>query len=363
MQIKCASGSYPIQIKTGILDALRREQADRLFLIDSYFAPLFDGADVLAVEATEQNKSLDRLSEVICGLRERGASRRTQVVAVGGGVIQDIAAFASTVYMRGIDYVYMPTTLLGMVDSCIGGKSSINVGRYKNIVGTVAPPSAVLIDPAFARTLSPLQIAEGLFEAVKICFARGEHEFNAFLALAPTIESGEDVLNAVIELSLRSKSWFIEIDEFDKAERLQLNFGHSFGHAIEAASDFRISHGIAVGLGMLTALHLGSLMGDPVVHSARSTALRTYIDKLMMAAGGMDSILASLSIEDLLSAFDSDKKHTRSEYAVIMVAPNGMLERRTIARDEVHRAMIGHAFAALINERGRGPGILERITA
>ena len=119
------------------------------------------------IEATEMEKSLDRAPALIERMRAGGVNRRTLLVAVGGGVIQDISAFVASVYMRGLTWSYVPTTVLAMVDSCIGGKSSINVGPYKNLVGTFHPPQQIHIDPALAETLPRDQFASGLIEAAK----------------------------------------------------------------------------------------------------------------------------------------------------------------------------------------------------
>ena len=192
-------------------------------------------------------------------MRELGANRATHLIAIGGGVIQDIVTFCASVYMRGLRWTYMPTTFLSMADSCIGGKSSINVMGYKNLVGNFYPPSQVLIDVDFVDTLDAEKVVGGLFEAAKICYARSYGEFAAYLAEHPASKMSLDVAHVVIVRALRTKKWFIEIDEFDKKERLLLNFGHTFGHAIEAGGDFSVPHGIAVGLGMLVAIKYAGL--------------------------------------------------------------------------------------------------------
>ena len=173
------------------------------------------------------------MPQVISRMRDLGVNRNTQLIAIGGGITQDVAAFCATVFMRGLRWSYLPTTMLSMADSCIGGKSSINVGKYKNLVGMIYPPEEVLIDPDFAQTLSEEQMVEGLCEAVKICFCRDEATFARYIALNPRADTLAHGLENVLGLTLEAKRWFIEIDEFDKAERLLLNFGHTFGHAME----------------------------------------------------------------------------------------------------------------------------------
>lgn len=348
--VAASTGGYRVGIGGGLLDRLLATAGDRVFLVDDRLKrPLLAaGIDPIVIVADETAKSLDRMTDIVVQLRERRATRRTTLVAIGGGVIQDIAGFAASVYMRGIDWIYLPTTLLSMTDSCIGGKSSINVGRYKNIVGTFHPPVEVLIDPAFVATLSDEQKAAGLCEAAKICLCRSADEFAAYLAAAPSVGSDEAALAAVVDRSLRAKKWFVETDEFDRAERLLLNFGHTFGHAIEAASRFAVSHGIAVGLGILAALRLGEAMGRDYRDSAAIGRLRRHLGELLAAVPDLPRSLARAEVAGLLDAFESDKKHSRDHYAVILPREDGTIERLLLDRDATARGLVADAFARLL---------------
>ena len=351
-EIQSAGRNYAVTIASGAFERIVAADEEQLYIVDAFFrdrAAEF-GTNPIFIEATEQNKTLDQMTDVICRLREAGVSRRTKLIAVGGGVIQDIAAFAASVYMRGIEWSYVPTTLLAMADSCIGGKSSINVGTYKNIVGTFFPPVEVVIDTDFTRTLESDQIVEGLCEAVKICFVRGSDAFNAYLDFEPSTGVERDVLTNVVAHALAQKAWFIEIDEFDRAERLLLNFGHTFGHAIEAASHFRIAHGIAVGLGMLTALAMGTAMGRTYPSGVGVAALEAHIRALLASLESLNAVIAALDVDELMEAFKADKKHTRQEFAVILVAENGAVERVMLPRDDESYRIIMAAFAGLIKD-------------
>lgn len=348
--VQASTGGYAVGIATGLLPRLLDAGGDRVFMVDDCLKDPFvaAGLDPIVIVADEPAKSLDRMTDIIVQLRERRATRKTTLVAVGGGIVQDIAAFAASTYMRGIDWVYVPTTLLSMTDSCIGGKSSINVGAYKNIVGTFHPPVEVLIDPAYVATLSDEQRAAGLCEAAKICLCRDPAEFDAYLAGAPSVAAGEALLVDVIERSLRAKKWFIEVDEFDQRERLRLNFGHSFGHAIEAATGFAVSHGIAVGLGIFAALRLGEAMGRDYRGVAPIVRLRQHLGELLSAVGGLAEALGAAKVSSLIDAFESDKKHTRDHYAVILAREDGTIERRLLDRTPATRGMIEGAFARLL---------------
>jgi len=351
-EVKTSDGTYAVDIAFGGLAAALAEPGERVYIADAYLEPVLRqaGIDPIVIVADEGAKSLDRMTQLIVEMRDRRATRNTVLVAVGGGVVQDAAAFAASVYMRGLDWIYVPTTLLSMADSCIGGKSSINVGKYKNIVGTIHPPCRVIVDPATAATLTIEQRAAGLCEAVKICLCRGPDALDEYLALAPAADMPDAALAAVIALSLQHKKWFIEIDEFDKAERLLLNFGHTFGHAVEAASGFRVSHGIAVGLGMLAAFHLGSALGRDYDATPTTGRFRDHVTTLVGSVDGLADALAGVEVAALMDAFESDKKHSRDSYAVIIVSSDGIVERRMLPRDAASAALIGEAFEAMLRE-------------
>lgn len=354
--ISASTGSYGVRIEPQSLASLLAEAGDRVFIVDAFLEAQVRaaGIDPIVIVADEPAKSLDRMTDVIVGLRERRATRATTLIAVGGGIVQDIAAFTASIYMRGIDWIYVPTSLLSMVDSCIGGKSSINVGPYKNLVGTFHPPVQVLIDPVLTGTLNAEQHAAGLIEAAKICFCRGPAAFSYYAGLESSARADVEPLAALIYHSLLSKKWFIEIDEFDRGERLLLNFGHTFGHAIETASDFAVSHGIAVGLGMLIALDLGETLGRKYGSVENVARLRAHILELLNLVPGLPAALRNTAMPRLMEAFRSDKKHNRQNYAVIVVTETGNVERLMLPRDAASDTIIEHAFReALESWQGR----------
>ena len=354
--VVASTGRYGVAIAPGLLDAVLADTGeDRVWIVDAFLRDriVAAGIDPIAIAADEGAKSLDRMTDLIVALRDRGAVRGTTVVAIGGGVVQDAAAFAASVYMRGVKWVYVPTTLLAMTDSCIGGKSSINVGSYKNIVGTFHPPERVLVDPTLAASLTPEQVAAGLCEAAKICLCRGPETIDAYLELEPDVGAAPAGLARVIALSLDAKKWFIEVDEFDRAERLILNFGHTFGHALEAASGFAVSHGIAVGLGMLAALEMG-LARAP---SPRVAAFRRHVAALVATVDGLATTLAAVDPAAVMRAFEADKKHGRDFYAVILPDAAGRVERRLLPRTADTRAQIGRGVAAMLTPLWRDQAI------
>ncbi len=326
LTIASSTGSYTVAVASrsfaGTLAELKAAGSGTLLLADEYFRPPIEahGLPTLFIEATESSKSLDAAPALIEQMRRLGANRQTHLIAVGGGVVQDLAAFIASIYMRGLEWSYIPTTVLAMVDSCIGGKSSINVGPYKNLVGTFHPPQRILVDPAVAATLPRDQFAGGLIEAAKITFCRGPESFARYLAQDP---DGEDALEAIVLNSLSAKQHFIQIDEFDKKERLLLNFGHTFGHAIEGASHYAIPHGIAVGLGILCALAFQRLRGVDFSAAPRVAQLEAHLTYMVQALGDLQHHVRTLSLDEVLERMASDKKHTASHYTLILVDAAG----------------------------------------
>jgi 3-dehydroquinate synthase len=325
IDITASTGSYTVEIASHTFPQSLSTLNHPVIIADEFFRSTLapSAPSAIFVPALETNKSLDASPVYIEQLRKAGANRQTHLVAIGGGIIQDISAFIASVYMRGLTWSYVPTTILAMVDSCIGGKSSINVGPYKNLVGTFHPPQRILIDPALAQTLPVDQRASGLIEAAKICFCRSEQSFSRYLSVNPSPNISPEALQLIILESLLAKKWFIEIDEFDKKERLLLNFGHTFGHAIEGASHYAIPHGIAVGLGVLCALAFQRQRGIDLSTAPRVAQLETYLMQMVHALPDLNDHLKSLSLDEILERIASDKKHTTTHYTFILVAPSG----------------------------------------
>lgn len=202
-------------------------------------------------EASEERKSLATVEELSNWLARNGATRQSRLLAIGGGIVQDVATLASSIFMRGIKWGFVPTTTNSVLDSCVGGKSAINTHAAKNLLGNFYPPSDVYIDASMLHTLSKVDYFGGLLEGLKIMFASSSRQANEFFE---EVKAHNFVLtDELIIKSLEAKTRIVEEDEFDQGKRLLLNFGHTFGHALEAATQYRTPHGAAVGLGMLAA--------------------------------------------------------------------------------------------------------------
>ena len=201
---------------------------------------------VCTVEMGEGSKSLAVFGHLLQTMLEHGFSRRDCVVAVGGGVVGDLSGFAASAYMRGIDFYNIPTTLLSQIDSSIGGKTAINFGGVKNIVGAFHQPKKVLIDPDLLGSLPPRQIANGLAEAVKMSLTSDKELFALF-----ETQDIESNLEEIIVRSLNIKKAVVEQDEKETGLRKILNFGHTVGHGIESSDLSGLYHGECVALGMI----------------------------------------------------------------------------------------------------------------
>ncbi len=253
--------SYPIYIGCGLLSRAKEIlniEGRALVLTDdgvprSYAeavcASLSGGGRIFTVRQGEGSKSLSTLEEVLLAAADMKLNRRDAIIAVGGGVVGDLGGLAAAVYMRGIAFYNIPTTMLSMVDSSIGGKTAVNLGGLKNIVGAFHQPRGVLIDTDTLSTLDTRQISAGLCEAIKMATTSDAELFGYFEARSRE-EIMEDV-TSVIYRALSIKKAVVELDEREAGLRKVLNFGHTVGHGIEAEMAGALYHGECVALGML----------------------------------------------------------------------------------------------------------------
>lgn len=312
--IRSSLGDYSIEVALGASASAGDVQ---VALIDPIVRDRmrFPSNRIIEIEGSEGAKTLAGCEAVLVLMNRAGLTRGDVVAAVGGGVIQDVATLTTSLYMRGVSWVYVPTTLMAMADSCIGGKSSINAGGIKNLVGNFNPPTRILIDPQFIPTLPRRAIVSGLAEAVKICFARGGDSFETFLQLgasqAPA--ANEDTVRLLTHV-LQAKKWFVETDEFDKKERQLLNFGHSFGHAWEASCDFSIQHGVGVAAGMLAALRHPASARTPLTEKLEAYTFDLLSSVKEDVAGALDQTDWSL----FRSALRGDKKNARDILRLVL---------------------------------------------
>ena len=274
------------------------------------------------LKADETKKNLNTIEDVMMQLSEKGMTKNHELLVIGGGYLQDVGTLVASLYMRGIHWTYSPTTLAAMGDSCIGGKSSINAGKVKNLVGNFYPPNRVLIDSTFVTTLPNLEIIAGISEIIKICFAKSFEDFNLCSKLIDDwkVNPKSKSVSEIVMLSLRSKKYFVEEDEFDSGIRKLLNFGHSFGHALESASEYKIPHGVAVLLGMIAACqHPMSYQGKEV--NALINKCLALSDSIR---GIIESEISNIDFGKFASALKKDKKNTDNSLVLILPAKAGL---------------------------------------
>lgn len=278
------------------------------------------GFEALVLPPGEANKTLSGLERVFAFFADTGLRRDGLVIAFGGGVIGDLAGFAAATYMRGVGYVQVPTTLLAQVDSSVGGKTAVNLPQGKNLAGAFYQPGLVLADTALLDTLPPRELRCGMAEVVKYGAIRSRE------LLAP----GD--LTETVAACCAVKAEIVERDERDTGERMLLNFGHTFGHAVEALGDFdRYSHGEAVAVGMVIAASVGEAM---------SLTRRGTADELrkIITANGLP-VFCPYSARELLSRMLLDKKSGSGGVSLVLLRELGDAFTRHITFGELEGYM------------------------
>lgn len=273
--------------------------------------PALHGFRQILIDAVEDRKSYEGIIPIINDLIEKGFRKNHRLIAIGGGITQDVTAFTASIMYRGVSWIFFPTTLLAQADSCIGSKTSINFRKYKNQIGGFYPPRHIFIDLAFLDTLEYLDMKSGLGEMSHYFVVSGKEDFNRFKSEYPQALKDKNILTGLINRSLEIKKSYIEIDEFDTKERRVFNYGHSFGHAIEALTKYEIPHGIAVSYGMdmanFVSVKLGYINED----------LRMHIRELLQQVWEGTSI-KDINLEEFKKALSKDKKNVGTELRLIL---------------------------------------------
>jgi shikimate kinase/3-dehydroquinate synthase len=304
-----ASGDYPVFLGRGLIASgfFHPPDGRRLVVTDEQVARAqpFEGDERIVTVPGEEHKSIHGAEFVLRALAEAGAERGDIVVAVGGGVVGDLAGFCAAVYQRGMRHVQVPTTLVAQVDSAYGGKTGVDLPEGKNYVGAFHQPSAVICDPAALETLPPEELAAGYAEVVKTALIAGG-------PLWARVRHGGEVDAETILGCIRTKLAVVAEDERDEGRRQVLNLGHTVAHAIEAATAYtRYRHGEAVAIGLLVALRI----------SGREP-LRSEVAELL-AAHGLPGTFTGASVEDVLELVDRDKKRAGGRVPFVLVEAPG----------------------------------------
>ncbi len=334
---KKISASYEIFIGQDILDRIgmilsKNDYASRYVIITDSNVGTLHGerflmtlkemgtpVDMIEFPAGEASKNIDTMLDIIKKLIGLGVDRRSALIALGGGVVGDIVGFVASVYMRGIPYYQIPTTLLAQVDSSIGGKTAIDLPEGKNLLGSFYQPSGVFIDLSFLNTLPPREFNCGMAEIAKYGIIDDVELFNLLESEIKAIRDRDMTrLSMIIGRSCRIKKGIVEIDEKESGLRRILNFGHTIGHAIEAELDYSISHGDAVSIGMVAAARISEKL--KYLHSED----RERIESLIKDIGLPYRIPGSINTEGILSRLKMDKKKEEDIIKFVLLKKLGM---------------------------------------
>ena len=304
---------------------------------------LKEGVNAIFIEATEQNKSIEMMPQVVKQLVEMKTRRSDTLIAIGGGIIQDISCFIASTFLRGLEWHFVPTTLLSQCDSCIGSKSSINSSAAKNILGTFNPPRKIYLDNHFLDTLGRDEILSGIGEMLKVHAIASKDKFLELAKEYDLMLSDRQVLMTYLWSSLEIKKRMVEIDEFDQNVRNVMNYGHSFGHAIEAATNFHVPHGIAVSMGCDLANYFAKVSGlgsKDFYDLGHETLKKNY----------MDFAKTNIPMNDFLSAISKDKKNTTQNLKLILPNHENEIAIFEIANDDHFKSICLTFFGSLKND-------------
>ena len=313
---------------TVIIDA----NVDALYAAD--LAPLRSAFPYRTIPALETEKTLAGVDRTLQFLQDHKGNKETRLIAIGGGIIQDIATFSSHLYYRGIPFVFVPTTLLSMADSCIGAKCGINFGQYKNQLGVFQAPESVEICEAFLGTLSDNDIASGYGEIVKLALTGPEESYSRVERAVSLGGFRNAQLTELIVASLAVKKRVIEEDEYEHDLRRILNYGHTFGHALESITGHAVPHGIAVAWGIDLANFISCRRGR--LSRAVFERVHEFVTKYFSMP--MDK---PVTVDALIDASRRDKKNVRSKLTMALLERPGHLVIDYVDYDSTLEAAVG----------------------
>jgi len=359
IHVKASSSGYDVLIGSGILSdtgTILREvipSAMKVLIVsDTNVAPFYmktvrDSLESSGIEVTEyvfeageRSKNIETVAGMWDSMAKEGVTRSDAVLALGGGVAGDMAGFAAATFLRGISVVQVPTSLLAMVDSAIGGKTGIDLPLAKNQVGAFWQPSAVIEDTDCLKTLSPMLFTEGMGEVIKYAFIMDLPLYERLKAIADSgrameLAGNKEELAGVIKACVADKAEVIASDEFDTGRRQILNFGHTAGHVIESLSDYTLMHGVCVAKGMGIIIDSCVIAGTLSPEDARD--MKSLIEAFGLPSGD------DISSEKLVRGAMNDKKKRGNTISLILVNKIGSAEIVKMSSEE---------YLAFLSKRG-----------
>ena len=354
-KVKSIIHDYEVQFINDVKRTLNEEIRDGDFIIiDNKVKSLYhdtlnetlNAYSHIGIDAIEPQKSYEGIIPVIQHLIENGFRKNHRLVAIGGGIIQDVTAFISSIMYRGVSWLFFPTTLLAQGDSCIGSKTSINFRGYKNQIGGFYPPNKIFIYPNFIDTLTEAEIRSGIGEMLHYFIVAGKSDFDMFRDNYRKAFTDKEVLAKIVSRSLEIKKGYIEIDEFDKNERQVFNYGHSFGHAIESLTNYRVPHGIAVSYGMDMANFISVKMG--FIPREIRDEVRAVTEDIWQGFN-----IDDIDLNTFKTALSKDKKNVGTKLGLILNKGYGKIFKNIMNADEDFSAWLNDYFTnELTNKNG-----------
>ncbi|NIA02555.1 MAG: 3-dehydroquinate synthase [Nitrospirae bacterium] len=338
---------YRVDIQTKLPDPFQRNDQgfssqSSFFVIDQAiydcYPELFKALSsekVFIFDVSEESKTMQYVFKMCEKLLENRCQRRTTLVAIGGGILQDVAGFVASIYFRGIPWIFYPTTLLAQADSCIGGKTSLNFLKRKNLLGTFYPPERIVICLQFLQSLSEKEFRSGIGEVIKLHIISGEKKFDQLFEKKESLFSRDlDSWGKWIQSSLEIKKSYIETDEHDLGLRKTLNFGHTCGHAIEACTHYEIPHGQAVLMGIIIACEMSFLRG------MLSESKKQRVEALCEEVVGDLIPLKGIDREQFFEIVAMDKKNEENAIVEILIDDNLLPHIvNDVSKEEIAKAL------------------------
>ena len=349
--VKSSVHDYKVKFIEDACNVLKNEIRDGdVIIIDNKVKDLYpdllkymnNNTSIIGLDARENQKSYEGLITIIQELINSGFRKNHRLIGIGGGIIQDITAFTASIMYRGVSWIFFPTTLLAQGDSCIGSKTSINFGEFKNQIGGFYPPNKIFINLNFLDTLSAEDLQSGLGEMSHYFIVAGEKDFKEYKMDYEDALTDNNILAKMISNSLKIKKSYIEIDEFDQHKRQVFNYGHSFGHAIESLTSYTVPHGIAVSFGMDMANFIS------VKRKFLKNSVRLEIrDLLQRIWSGYD--ISNLKLDKFEMALSKDKKNVGKELRLILCKDYGKVFKTAQNLDDEFKGWLKDYFLYELN--------------
>lgn len=315
---------------------------------EAHFPRLADGGTpCFAMDAREEDKEIATVLRLVEFLEKSGATRGSMLVVVGGGIVQDVSAFAAAMYKRGVPWTFVATTLLAQGDSSIGAKSALNHRNTKNLLGLFSAPRRVVLNTGFLRTLTESEYVSGMGEIFRLHVTGGEPFVEAYERDSPAALAGDQAaIRRLLVGALSVKRAVIEVDEYEVDLRRALNYGHSFGHALEAMVQYRIPHGTAVAIGMMVENEIASRRG--IFGTAERDRIERLAAPLVLPAARRE--LAALSTARILELLRNDKKTEGDRLKLVIPERIGAIRFIDFKLDAPAAALVADCIRS-VNER------------